>query len=64
LTTPFLEAVGPELAVISVGADNHFGHPDQATLEKLEGIPSYRTDHQGSIEVATDGQRYWVHTER
>jgi len=64
LTTPFLEAVGPELAVISVGADNRFGHPDKVTLEKLEDIPTYRTDQQGSLEVVTDGERYWVHTEQ
>jgi competence protein ComEC len=64
LTLPFLQAVDPELAVISVGADNRFGHPDQVTLEKLGGIDTYRTDRQGSVEIVTDGQRYWVHTER
>lgn len=64
LTLPFLQAVHPELAIISVGADNRFGHPDQVTLEKLEGIDTYRTDRQGSVEVATDGERYWVYTER
>jgi competence protein ComEC len=64
LTLPFLQAVDPELAIISVGADNRFGHPDQVTLEKLGGIDTYRTDRQGSVEIVTDGQRYWVHTER
>jgi len=64
LTVPFLEAVGPEWAIISVGADNRFGHPDEVTLEKLEDIPTYRTDQQGSLEVVTDGERYWVHTEQ
>jgi competence protein ComEC len=64
LTTPFLEAVGPELAIISVGADNRFGHPDEVTLEKLGDIPTYRTDQRGSVEVVTDGERYWVHTEQ
>jgi competence protein ComEC len=60
LTLPFLQAVDPELAVISVGADNRFGHPDQATLEKLEGIRTYRTDRQGSVEIVTDGSVYSV----
>ncbi len=64
LSLPFLEAVNPESAVISVGADNRFGHPGELTLRKLEGIPTYRTDHQGNIEVITDGERYWVVTER
>ena len=64
LTAPFLEAVGPELAIISVGADNRFGHPDEVTLEKLEGMSVHRTDQQGSVEVVTDGAGYWVQTGR
>ena len=61
---PFLEAVGPELAIISVGADNRFGHPHEVTLEKLGGIQTYRTDQHGCIEVVTDGAGYWVRTGR
>jgi competence protein ComEC len=64
LTAPFLEAVDPEVAIISVGADNNFGHPAEVTLEKLEEIPIYRTDLNGSITVVTDDQRYWVRTDR
>jgi competence protein ComEC len=64
LTLRFLQAVNPQLAVISVGADNRFGHPAEVTVEKLQAIPTYRTDQQGSIEVISDGQRYWVGTER
>jgi len=64
LTRPFLEAVGPDLAVISVGADNRFGHPDEFTLQKLRGIPTYRTDQHGSVELVTDGLRYWISTEQ
>jgi competence protein ComEC len=64
LTTPFLEAVNPELAIISAGADNRFGHPDEVTLEKLGDTTTYRTDLDGSIEIATDGERYWFCTER
>ncbi|HUS71268.1 MAG TPA: DNA internalization-related competence protein ComEC/Rec2 [Anaerolineae bacterium] len=63
LTKPFLEAVSPELAIISVGSDNHFGHPHQATLEKLEGILSYQTVQDGSIEVISDGSVYWLRTD-
>ncbi len=61
---PFLQAVNHRLAIISVGAGNHFGYPYGVTLEKLQAIPTYRTDQQGSIEVVSDGERYWVITER
>ncbi len=64
LTLPFLEAVDPQLAIISVGADNRFGHPHEETLEKLQGIHVYRTDQYANIEVVSDGERYWVSTER
>jgi beta-lactamase superfamily II metal-dependent hydrolase len=62
LTEPFLVAVSPELAIISVGSDNRFGHPDHATLEKLEGIITYQTVQDGSIEVISDGSVYWLRT--
>jgi competence protein ComEC len=52
------------LAIISVGADNRFGHPDEVTLEKLRDVPTYRTDREGNTEVVSDGERYWVTTER
>ena len=64
LTEPFLEAVSPQAAIISVGADNRFGHPDEFTLQKLRGIPTYRTDQHGSVELVTDGLRYWISTEQ
>lgn len=51
LTTPFMEAARPEAAVISAGADSRFGYPDEVTLEELDGMPSYRSDQQGSVEV-------------
>ena len=42
----------PTYAVISVGADNKFGHPHIKTLDILEkkGIRPYRTDRDGTIE--------------
>jgi competence protein ComEC len=52
------------VAVISVGADNRFGHPAPETLARYveRGIPVLRTDELGSIEFITDGQRLWVRT--
>ena len=52
-TMVFLEKVRPELAVISVGANNTYGHPTQETLDRLRqvGASIRRTDKEGSIEI-------------
>jgi len=66
-TAEFLQAVDPDYAVISVGADNRFGHPGQAVLDRLADfgdITTLRTDEQGTIEFVTDGQRLWVRPDR
>jgi len=60
----FLAAVRPAVAVISVGADNRFGHPSPEVLERLSGVPVYRTDQHGTIELITDGRKLWVRTDR
>ena len=41
----------PEIAIISVGEDNHFGHPTQEVLDRLEqfGCVIYRTDRDGTV---------------
>ena len=59
-TQKFLEAVDPEVVVISVGAENRFGHPCAEVVERLDGFPVYRTDEDGVVEVITDGVRVWV----
>ena len=67
-TDEFLSTVSPQIAVISVGRDNRFGHPSQEVIDRLaqgigqEGI--YRTDENGTIEFITDGHRLWVRVER
>jgi competence protein ComEC len=64
-TTPaFLDAVGPELAVISAGADNNFGHPSPTTRLRLAGVPLLRTDLNGDVRFETDGSALWVAFER
>ncbi len=56
-----LDRTRPRLAVISVGADNPFGHPTAATLATLasHGIPTLRTDRDGTVvlEVVGDSVR-------
>ncbi len=65
-TEEFLAVVNPQLAVISAGADNNFGHPSDGVIERLQArIGSekiYRTDLHGTIEFITDGERLWVKT--
>lgn len=60
----FLSQVDPLIDIISVGADNRYGHPSPAVLERLEGDLLYRTDRHGDITISTDGQRLWVRTQR
>lgn len=49
----FLKAVNPELAVISAGKDNKYGHPSPLIISRLErlGIKYERTDERGDIVV-------------
>ncbi len=58
----FLAAVHPRLALVSVGANNSYGHPDDDVLARLgaAGIPVLRTDLLGTIVVRTDGTRLEV----
>jgi competence protein ComEC len=67
-TAAFLAVADPKLAVISVGADNTFGHPGADTLRRLAAAVGadniYRTDKNGTVECITDGTRLWVKTER
>jgi len=50
--TALVRAVGPEVALISAGRDNPYGHPTPETLDALGRIPTYRTDRDGTIELA------------
>ncbi|MEP6695114.1 MAG: ComEC/Rec2 family competence protein [Chloroflexota bacterium] len=50
-----VQAVHPELALISVGAGNRYGHPTPETLAALSGITTFRTDRDGTVEVSLDG---------
>jgi competence protein ComEC len=62
----FLAAVDPQVAVISVGDDNRFGHPVPTVLARYaeHGISVLRTDELGTVEFITDGERLWVQVER
>ncbi len=62
----FLQAVSPQVAVISVGARNPFGHPHPSAVDALRaaGAAVYRTDRHGAVTVVTDGRLLWVRPAR
>lgn len=53
----FLEQVSPEIAIISCGKDNDYGHPHAEVVERLEniGCAIYRTDIKGTIHITCNG---------
>lgn len=54
----FLANVQPQIAVISIGKDNKYGHPHQEVLSNLLefGIKVMRTDQIGDIKIFSNGQ--------
>ena len=48
---PFFDAVSPDVAIISMGRDNRFGHPHKEMLTILRGVKIYRTDSDGAIKI-------------
>ena len=56
--------ISPDVAVISVGADNKFGHPSNDVLDRLSDTQVFRTDINGTIEFITDGSRLWQKSEK
>jgi len=57
-STGFLLAVDPELAIISAGRDNRFGHPHKLVLDRLKhfGVPYRTTALEGVVTIEMDGQ--------
>lgn len=66
----FFRTFMPDYVVISVGANNRYGHPDQKTLDMMTNDKSgwkpkiYRTDLNGDIVVLSDGKTLSVKTTR
>ncbi len=62
-TPMFLSAATPELAVVSVGERNRFGHPSIEVIERLEaaGAAVLRTDRDGAVWLKSDGRTVWRH---
>lgn len=60
----FVDLVRPRMALISAGAGNKFGLPSGRTIDllKAKNIMVYRTDRDGTIELASDGNNLNVYT--
>ena len=58
----FLEKVNPSIAIVSVGKDNSYGHPDSTVISRLQsaGATVYRTEQDGTIVVTSDGSKITV----
>ena len=55
----WLDAVNPQITVISYGKDNRYGHPHEETMERLNAreIKVLGTGQDGSIFFHTDGEK-------
>lgn len=55
-TKEFLDLINPSVALIGVGQNNKFGHPNEDVIKRLEekNIQIYRTDEMGEISVIID----------
>lgn len=62
LTRALLEVSSPQIAIISAGKNNSYGHPHQEILQMLAdfGIRVFRTDRDGNIEVVSDGKKWFI----
>ena len=57
----FLKICTPDIALISAGEDNRYGHPHEELLERLGnvGCKIYNTQENGAIMLETDGNLYY-----
>lgn len=61
-SSEFVKALRPELAVFEVGATNSYGHPTRDALIQYDmvGAKIKRTDIDGEVEIASDGNEWWI----
>ncbi|MDD2203225.1 MAG: DNA internalization-related competence protein ComEC/Rec2 [Bacilli bacterium] len=58
----FINSINTKTCLISVGANNRYGHPKESVLEILDDCNTYRTDLNGSIEIKLENNDYEIKT--
>ena len=56
----FINYIKPKYSIISVGKKNRFGHPKKKVLDTLKNTKIYITDHNGSIKVLINKNKYKI----
>jgi competence protein ComEC len=65
--TRLLQLTRPQVAIVSCGRNNDYGHPAGSTIAALTGAPElevFRTDIDGRVVVETDGERISTWSQR
>ena len=65
-TDRFLDTVQPEIAVMSAGAHNFYGHPSPEVIRRYDdrGLRLYRTNRDGAGTLQSDCRGCWIRTVR
>lgn len=65
-TDEFLAVARPEIAIISSGRGNSYGHPHRAALDRLETARAaiWRTDEWGDVDLVSDGRIISIHSQK
>ena len=59
----FVRALRPQIAIVSAGRNNHFGHPVPEVLDRYASVGAsvFRTDRDGAVTVESDGYSLEIH---
>jgi competence protein ComEC len=62
MSQKLLDAVSPQIAVISVSSRNSYGHPSAEIIDMLtkKNVKILRTDELGDVEIVTNGKDFWA----
>ena len=60
----WIEKLNPQVVLLSVAAGDWQGLPSPETLQAVQDYTLLRTDHNGWIQLSTDGEQLWVEVER
>jgi competence protein ComEC len=60
----WIDWIRPQIVLLSVDPGDYEGLPSPESLEAIEGYSLLRTDHNGWIQLSTDGEQLWVEVEK